>query len=130
MPLVLTTGYPSAGKTAVVNKLVHFLLEEKGWKNENLSLINDTLDGNFSRQTYQDSNSEREHRGFLRSEVQRKLSQEHLVICDSLNYIKSFRYEFFCIAKEAQTTYCVIFCQVLSEGAAGELNSRKPESER
>ena len=29
---------------------------------------------------------------------------------DSSNYIKGYRYQMYCIAREQKTTYCVIFC--------------------
>ena len=36
---------------------------------------------------------EKDLRGLLRSEVDRLLTKDNLVILDSLNYIKGFRYE-------------------------------------
>jgi len=74
-----------------------------------------------------DFRKEKENRGSLRSAVQREISKDKLVVCDSLNYIKGthgvevlplpvdnisrdsgFRYELFCIAKNAETTYAVL----------------------
>uniref|UniRef100_A0A183E3U8 Protein KTI12 homolog n=1 Tax=Gongylonema pulchrum TaxID=637853 RepID=A0A183E3U8_9BILA len=65
----------------------------------------------------------------LRSEVRRLISKDRLVICDSLNYIKGFRYELFCIAKEAQTTYAVLYCDA-NEDTCQWLNMQKDETER
>lgn len=36
---------------------------------------------------------EKEHRSSLRSAIERHLTKDHLVICDSLNYVKGF-YEY------------------------------------
>ena len=33
-----------------------------------------------------------------------------ICICDSLNYIRGFRYELFCIARQFLTTYCLVYC--------------------
>lgn len=52
-----------------------------------------------------------------------------MIICDSLNYIKGFRFELFCIAKLAQTTYAVVYCDA-SEDTCMWLNSQKDEAER
>lgn len=32
------------------------------------------------------------------------------MILDSLNYIKGWRYQMYCIAREMKANYCVIFC--------------------
>uniref|UniRef100_K1QCI9 Protein KTI12 homolog n=1 Tax=Magallana gigas TaxID=29159 RepID=K1QCI9_MAGGI len=61
---------------------------------------------------------EKEIRGKLKSEVQRLLNKDDIVILDSLNYIKGFRYELYCITKACKTPQCVIFCAVSKEKAA------------
>jgi protein KTI12 len=60
-----------------------------------------------------DSNKEKELRGLLKSEVQKVLSKENIVILDSLNYIKGYRYELFCISKLIQTPQCVVSIVIL-----------------
>lgn len=47
-------------------------------------------------------------RGFLKSNVEKHLNQNDIVILDSLNYIKGFRYEIFCLARTAKTPHCVV----------------------
>ena len=34
-----------------------------------------------------------------------------------MNYIKGFRYEFFCMMRSTKTTYCVIYCNTKIEKA-------------
>jgi protein KTI12 len=55
------------------------------------------------------SEKEKELRGNLKSEVQKLISKENLLILDSLNYIKGFRYELYCVSKLCQTPQCIIY---------------------
>ena len=36
---------------------------------------------------------------------------------DSMNYIKGFRYEFYCLMRACKTTYCVVYCDTKIEEA-------------
>ncbi len=56
-------------------------------------------------------------RGALKSEVEKSISAESVLILDSLNYIKGFRYELFCLVRNCKTTLCVIFCDTAVEKA-------------
>ena len=56
-----------------------------------------------------DNIKEKECRGFLRSNVDKSLSQNTTVILDSMNYIKGYRYELYCIARTAKTPHCVVY---------------------
>lgn len=49
-------------------------------------------------------------RGRFKFEVERNLIGKNVVICDTLNYIKGYRYQMYCIAREQKTTYAVIYC--------------------
>ena len=57
---------------------------------------------------YKDSVSERMARGALKSAVERLLSADSILICDSMNYIKGFRYELFARARALNTQSCVV----------------------
>jgi protein KTI12 len=59
-------------------------------------------------QYFLDSSKEKELRGSLKSEVQKLISKEALVILDSLNYIKGYRYELYCVSKLIQTPQCLV----------------------
>ncbi|EHB00690.1 KTI12-like protein [Heterocephalus glaber] len=59
---------------------------------------------------YCDSAREKALRGALRASVERRLSRHDVVILDSLNYIKGFRYELYCLARAAHTPMCLVYC--------------------
>jgi protein KTI12 len=47
--------------------------------------------------------------------VEKNLVGDAVVVVDSLNYIKGYRYQMYCIAREQKTTYCVVYCNTVSE---------------
>jgi len=47
-------------------------------------------------------------RGLLRSEIGRKLQRNKILVVDSLNLIKGYRYEIWCIARNGSTRCCVV----------------------
>lgn len=49
-------------------------------------------------------------RGKIKFEVEKNLIDGRVVIADSMNYIKGYRYQMYCIAREVKTTYCVVYC--------------------
>ena len=54
-------------------------------------------------------------RGKIKFEVEKNLLDGVIVIADSMNYIKGYRYQMFCIAREVKTTYCVVYCNSTHE---------------
>lgn len=42
--------------------------------------------------------------------MEKNLIGNTIVIIDSLNFIKGYRYQMYCIAREQKSTYCVVFC--------------------
>lgn len=55
-----------------------------------------------------DSRSEKPARGTLFSAMQRQMGQENILIMDSLNYIKGFRYQMYCAAREMKIRACTV----------------------
>ncbi|EEB06001.1 elongator complex associated protein Kti2 [Schizosaccharomyces japonicus yFS275] len=116
MPLIIVSGFPSSGKT----------LRSKQLAEEFQKRIEKNLDGTGSykvihiddeslgieKETYRDSRKEKTARAALYSAVERSLSKETFVICDSLNYIKGYRYQLFCEAKSMYTPHCVMHVAV------------------
>ena len=49
-------------------------------------------------------------RASLKSNVERYIDPQRVVILDSMNYIKGFRYELYCLARNSQSTLCLVFC--------------------
>lgn len=113
MPLILLTGYPVSGKSTKSKELIG-LLKEKIESNESLSKYSITYHSDESldipHSDYINSNDERKARSKIISVVKRDLSKNNIVIVDSLNYIKGFRYQLHCEVKNLMTTYCVIHC--------------------
>lgn len=110
MALVVICGQPCSGKTTVTTSLYKALEESES--KPTVRIINETslhLDRNKS---YADMPSEKNLRGVLRSEVDRSLSRDNIVIVDSLNNIKGYRYELWCLARATGTRYCVVHCDV------------------
>jgi protein KTI12 len=64
---------------------------------------------------FKDVENEKKVLGLLRAAVERWLTKKRLVILDSLNFIKGFRYELYCRAREVGTPHCVVFCDVDQE---------------
>ena len=66
--------------------------------------------------SYGDVFSEKNTRALLRSEVERALSQRNqIVVIDSLNNIKGYRYELWCIARSSATRYTVLHVDSLED---------------
>ncbi|KAE8657754.1 Protein KTI12-like protein [Hibiscus syriacus] len=63
-------------------------------------------------QSYAYIPAEKNLRGVLRSEVDRSVSKDNIIIVDSLNSIKGYRYELWCLARAAGIRYCVVYCDV------------------
>ncbi len=49
--------------------------------------------------------------------MEKLIDQQRVVIVDSQNYIKGYRYELYCLARNAQTNLLVIFCDTETEVA-------------
>ncbi|KAF5945432.1 hypothetical protein HYC85_015660 [Camellia sinensis] len=110
MALVVICGQPCSGKSTAALCLAEAL---NGTESKpTVRIIDETsfhLDRNHS---YGDMTAEKNLRGVLRSEVDRSLSKDNIIIVDSLNSIKGYRYELWCLARAAGIRYCVLYCDV------------------
>ena len=127
MPLVLLCGLPSSGKTRRAEELAEFLRQK--FPDKDVQLVKDDFSTIAKNACYASSRDEKTARGQLKSSVERYLTPDAFVILDSLNYIKGFRYELFCVSKHLKSTQCVLLCDTPSE-TAKEWNSKREESER
>jgi len=114
MPLVLISGFPSAGKTTRALQLKDFFESKIASERADarscglrVHLINDQSLG-LSRAVYHTAKAEKDARAEEYSAVKRVLSRDDIVIADGLNYIKGFRYQLYCEAKALQTPSCVV----------------------
>ncbi len=108
MPLVVMVGPPCSGKTLNALKIKNFLEKEKG---KEVFLINEEYLDLVKEEAYKDSTFEKMHRAKLKSEAERSLDDKCVVILDSLNYIKGYRYELYCIVRNLKTRHCLVYCQ-------------------
>ncbi|KAG9489683.1 hypothetical protein GDO78_005565 [Eleutherodactylus coqui] len=125
MPLVVMCGLPCGGKSRRALELKEHL-EQKGRK---VYIVGDHVLEVDRNSVYADSRKEKDLRGALRAEVERKLNKEDIVILDSLNYIKGYRYELFCLIKHAQTPHCLIHC-LTSPDISSSWNQDRPQDEQ
>ncbi|XP_063305504.1 protein KTI12 homolog [Pelobates fuscus] len=125
MPLVVLCGFPCSGKTRRAQELQKHL-DESGRK---VHIIGDCILELEKNAIYADSKKEKEIRGALRSAVERQLNKEDVVILDSLNYIKGYRYELFCLIKHTQTPHCLIHCLTAPE-TSSKWNQQRDQSEQ
>lgn len=103
MALVLLCGHPASGKSAVATSL-HASLTAEG----QACVV--VADEGTRAELFADAGAERTQRSRLRARAERALTPGVVVVVDSLNYIKGFRYEMYCVAKTAALGYCVVHC--------------------
>jgi protein KTI12 len=110
-------GIPSSGKTTYAKELIS-KLQEEGKKvylvNEEALNINKNIAYKGITMIYHtflvdiDAKEEKMIRGSLLAEVERYISADTILVFDSLNYIKGYRYELFCRARSLRTPTCVV----------------------
>ncbi|XP_077005775.1 protein KTI12 homolog [Tamandua tetradactyla] len=107
MPLVVFCGLPYSGKSRRAEELRRALAAE----GRAVYVVDDAaVLGAEDATVYDDSAREKALRGALRATVERRLNRQDVVILDSLNYIKGFRYELYCLARAARTQLCMVYC--------------------
>ncbi|KAL6058844.1 hypothetical protein STEG23_014915 [Scotinomys teguina] len=107
MPLVVFCGLPSTGKSRRTEELRRALVDE----GHTVYVVDDaSVLGDQNATVYGNSAGEKALRAALRAAVERRLSRQDVVILDSMNYIKGFRYELYCLARAARTPLCVVYC--------------------
>ncbi|KAG9315484.1 chromatin associated protein KTI12 [Chiua virens] len=113
MALITISGYPCAGKTRRATQIKDHLerrLADPSYTGPSLTVTvisDDAL--NIPRSAYDDSRSEKPARAALFTALQRQLGHDRIVIVDSLNYIKGFRYQMYCVAREAKVRMCTVY---------------------
>ncbi|CAI9785283.1 unnamed protein product [Fraxinus pennsylvanica] len=110
MALVVICGQPCSGKSKSAACLAEALQETD--PKPSVRIINESSFHLDRNQSYADMIAEKNLRGVLRSEVDRSLSRDDIIIVDSLNSIKGYRYELWCLARAAGIRYCVVHCDV------------------
>lgn len=110
MALVVICGQPCSGKSKAALSLAEALKDSES--KLAVRVIDETSFHLDRNQSYADMIAEKNLRGVLRSEVDRSLNKDSIIIVDSLNSIKGYRYELWCLARAAGIRYCVLYCNV------------------
>ena len=75
-----------------------------------VQIVNEELLGLNKTKYLSDPVQENILRASLKSNVEKFIDQKRVVILDSMNYIKGYRYELYCLARSAMTTMCLVYC--------------------
>ncbi|WRT63655.1 uncharacterized protein IL334_000578 [Kwoniella shivajii] len=112
MALVTISGFPCSGKTTRAEQLKEYFesrLSAEGYNGPELivALVDDDI-SHVPRSSYDTSALEKPARASLFSNVSRSLGTDTITIVDSANYIKGFRYQMYCAAREARVRVATI----------------------
>ena len=120
--LVLMCGHPASGKSTAAADLSR-RIEAKGGR---VVLIDEPGLHLHRNASYADARAEKNTRGLLKSTAERALYRDGpVVILDAGNAIKGFRYELWCVARQAATRFCVVHCDTPPDEARRRNESRR-----
>ncbi|XBH74090.1 hypothetical protein VPH35_101104 [Triticum aestivum] len=108
MALVVMCGQPCSGKSEAAACLAAAL--RSSVLDVTVRVIDESSLHLGRDESYKDMVVEKNLRGVLRSEVDRSVSRDGIIIVDSLNNIKGYRYELWCLARASGIRYRVFFC--------------------
>lgn len=119
MPSIVLAGHPCVGKTTFAHLLAKRALSHPSASIKQIVHISESTacPDQTKAECYSNSHMEKTTRAALKSEFDRAVissaanndSGSTLVILDSLNYIKGYRYELYCISKAAGERHCVVW---------------------
>lgn len=128
MPLVVVSGQPSSGKSSVAEKLQ----SEFQRLGHQVNLIDEPSLLLTKNAAYLTALSEKSTRGKLKSAVERAICKSSVTILDSINGIKGYRYELWCVSRAAGTRHCTVFvdtppdvCRQLNKDRTGDAYSEE-----
>lgn len=119
--MITISGIPFSGKTTRAHQLKAALEPMVG--NRKIIIINEESLLIDKKEAYKDGHQEKKCRGGIISAVERHLNLNDIVICDSLNYVKGFRYQLYCVARALGTPSCTLYCG-LNPDIAMERNTK------
>ncbi|KAJ7188361.1 chromatin associated protein KTI12 [Mycena filopes] len=107
MALVTFAGFPASGKSTRVAQLVAQLAPTLPPHLTVRVVSDESL--NIPPSAYDDSRAEKPARGALFTAIQRLMGQDTVLIVDAPNYIKGFRYQLYCAAREMKLRVCTVY---------------------
>ncbi|KZT66358.1 chromatin associated protein KTI12 [Daedalea quercina L-15889] len=113
MALITVSGFPSSGKSKRAHQIkVHLesRLQDPSYSGPKLkvAIVSDD-DLNIDRSVYGDGRLEKSARAALFTAMQRRMGQDTILIVDAMNYIKGFRYQMYCAAREIKVRVCTVY---------------------
>jgi protein KTI12 len=99
MALITISGYPSSGKSTRAAQ-IHDFLSSASNPQLKVKVISDD-DLAVDRASYDDSLQEKTARATLFTAITRHIARDTILVVDGMNYIKGFRYQLYCKAREA-----------------------------
>lgn len=105
MALVVICGLPCSGKSTFSGRLLDRMSATSA------PTVIDEPSLHLNRdESYRDATAEKRTRGQLKAAVDRALAKGRIVFLDSINSIKGYRYEIWCLARAAGVKYCLVHC--------------------
>ncbi|KAH9839280.1 chromatin associated protein KTI12 [Rhodofomes roseus] len=113
MALITISGFPSSGKSRRAHQIKAHLesrMQEPSYSGPRLkvSIISDD-ELNIDRSVYGDGRLEKPARAALFTAMQRRMGQDTILVVDTMNYIKGFRYQMYCAAREMKVRVCTVY---------------------
>ncbi|PPQ70687.1 hypothetical protein CVT24_000169 [Panaeolus cyanescens] len=131
MALITISGYPASGKSTRAQQIQNWInqkIQDKSYNGpiKHVQVISDhSLQ--IHPQAYASSATEKPARGALFAAVQRQMAPHTALIVDSLNYIKGFRYQLYCAAREFKLRTCTIYVLTSPESCREWNAARSPD---
>jgi tRNA uridine 5-carbamoylmethylation protein Kti12 len=135
MPSIVIAGHPCVGKTSFAHLLAKRALSRPSISNVVHISESTACPDQTKAECYSNSHMEKTTRAALKSEFDRAVISSAanneegstLVILDSLNYIKGYRYELYCISKAAGERHGVVW--VMGSSSDEQFNSASAVSQ-
>ncbi|KAG1882536.1 chromatin associated protein KTI12 [Suillus fuscotomentosus] len=107
MALITISGYPSSGKSTRTAQIYDFLSSASSPQLKVKVISDDDLA--VGRMSYDDSLQEKIARATLFTAITRHIAKDTILIVDGMNYIKGFRYQLYCKAREAGVRVATVY---------------------
>ena len=105
---MLLCGHPASGKSTAAAEISRRIQAAGG----RVLLVDEPSLHLPRNASYRDARSEKNTRGLLKATVERAVHRDGpVVLLDANNGIKGYRYELWCIARQAGTRFCVVHCE-------------------
>ncbi|KAG1739440.1 chromatin associated protein KTI12 [Suillus paluster] len=110
MALITISGYPSSGKSTRAAQIHDYFSSSLQSSSPQLKVkvISDD-DLTIDRASYDDSLQEKTARATLFTAITRHIARDTILVVDGMNYIKGFRYQLYCKAREAGVRVATVY---------------------